>query len=55
LHLSKSYSDPKLAEHFFREAIEIAIEDESKSQHLGAATSLAKHRREQGEIDEALP
>jgi tetratricopeptide (TPR) repeat protein len=53
LHLLKPIPDLDLAEHSFKEAIEIAIEDENKAKQLRAATSLAKLWRDQGKIQEA--
>ncbi|MFN0318058.1 MAG: AAA family ATPase, partial [Burkholderiales bacterium] len=53
LHFCKPNSDLQRAEHFFREAIEIAIEDEAKAKHLRAATSLAKLWQSQGKAAEA--
>ncbi|MFN0318388.1 MAG: AAA family ATPase, partial [Burkholderiales bacterium] len=53
LHLNKHDSDPKLAERFFREAMEIAIEDENKAKQLRAAISLAKLWQSQGKTAEA--
>jgi predicted ATPase len=54
LHLLKAAPDAALAEQFFREAIAIAIEDDAKSKHLRAATSLAGLWRQQGRIEEAV-
>jgi hypothetical protein len=42
-----------LAEQFFQEAIQIAIEDEAKTKQLRAVTSLAKLWQTQGKIREA--
>ncbi len=53
LHLNKPHSDAKLAEHFFTEAIEIALEDENRAKHLRSATSLAKLWQAQGKVAEA--
>jgi hypothetical protein len=53
LHQLKTEPDQRLAEQFFHEAIEIAIEDHAKAKELRATTSLAKLWRVQGKIKEA--
>lgn len=53
LHLTKPDPDPAVAERFFKEAIEIAIEDDQISKQLRAATSLAKLWQSQGKVSEA--
>jgi len=53
LHRLKSSPDLGMAESCYREAIEIAIEDEAKSHELRAATSLGQLLRRQGRTTEA--
>jgi class 3 adenylate cyclase/tetratricopeptide (TPR) repeat protein len=53
LQLLKTEPEPVLAEQFFQEAIEIAIEDQARAKQLRAVTSLAKLWRMQGKIKEA--
>jgi ATP/maltotriose-dependent transcriptional regulator MalT len=53
LQLLKTEPDPALAEKFFREAIEIAIEDKARAKQLRAVTSLARLWQMQGKIKEA--
>jgi tetratricopeptide (TPR) repeat protein len=53
LHRSKSNPDPSQAELCYKEAIEIAIEDEAKPMELRAATKLATLWQEQGKTKQA--
>ena len=53
LHRLKSSPDLEVAEACYREAIQIAIEDEAKPFELRAATSLAKLWHEQGKSRQA--
>ena len=53
LQLLKTEPDPALAEKFFREAIEIAIDDNALAKQLRAVTSLARLLQLQGKIKEA--
>ena len=54
LHLNKAKSDPQLAEHFYKEAIAIALEDENRAKQLRATTSLAKLWQSEGQIADAI-
>lgn len=53
LQLLKTEPAPALAEKFFREAVEIAIEDKAKAKQLRSVTSLARLWRMQGKKKEA--
>jgi class 3 adenylate cyclase/tetratricopeptide (TPR) repeat protein len=54
LQLAKARPDPLAAEACYREAIEIAIDDEARTHQLRASTSLARLWLSQGKANEAL-